>query len=236
MTFAVSTGQGRRRAYGHPDGSGGGGTRTPKGFRPPHFECGALPIRLRLRTKPGRSAWGRTPLHLLSKIGAPGFEPGTSATRTQRSTGLSHAPKVWVPPAGGDDKSIGGHPRRSTTVITSVLVRRPLARDDSAPATGWDSQPRPRAMRAKGEPRMRSLRNLNPGFEAAPAGVAPPRGGIRNRGPRKRADGEPRMQSTGGSTLGSKPTPSGAGLRPSADGVGFEPTWALAHTISNRAP
>ena len=25
-------------------------------------------------------------------IGAPGFEPGTSATRTQRSTGLSHAP------------------------------------------------------------------------------------------------------------------------------------------------
>ena len=26
-------------------------------------------------------------------IGAPGFEPGTSATRTQRSTGLSHAPE-----------------------------------------------------------------------------------------------------------------------------------------------
>jgi hypothetical protein len=25
--------------------SGGGGTRTPKGLRPPHFECGALPIR-----------------------------------------------------------------------------------------------------------------------------------------------------------------------------------------------
>jgi hypothetical protein len=27
-------------------------------------------------------------------IGAPGFEPGTSATRTQRSTGLSHAPEL----------------------------------------------------------------------------------------------------------------------------------------------
>jgi hypothetical protein len=26
-------------------------------------------------------------------VGAPGFEPGTSATRTQRSTGLSHAPE-----------------------------------------------------------------------------------------------------------------------------------------------
>lgn len=24
---------------------GGGGTRTPKGLRPPHFECGALPVR-----------------------------------------------------------------------------------------------------------------------------------------------------------------------------------------------
>ena len=29
-----------------------------------------------------------------SLIGAPGFEPGTSATRTQRSTGLSHAPEL----------------------------------------------------------------------------------------------------------------------------------------------
>ena len=27
-------------------------------------------------------------------IGVPGFEPGTSATRTQRSTGLSHAPEL----------------------------------------------------------------------------------------------------------------------------------------------
>ena len=26
------------------------------------------------------------------RVGAPGFEPGTSASRTQRSTGLSHAP------------------------------------------------------------------------------------------------------------------------------------------------
>jgi hypothetical protein len=30
--------------------NGGGGTRTPKGLRPPHFECGALPVRLRLHT------------------------------------------------------------------------------------------------------------------------------------------------------------------------------------------
>ena len=153
--------------------SGGGGTRTPKGLRPPHFECGALPVRA---TPPEVAlGWGlvgvihrslrleppvliRAPSHssvrilpvgqsrratnssrgaridfaslrglrslpsvapsgsnlrfssgrrtnLVSEsssrvrpdratfsVGAPGFEPGTSATRTQRSTGLSHAP------------------------------------------------------------------------------------------------------------------------------------------------
>ena len=29
---------------------------------------------------------------VVNQVGAPGFEPGTSASRTQRSTGLSHAP------------------------------------------------------------------------------------------------------------------------------------------------
>ena len=36
-----------------------------------------------------------------ARIGAPGFEPGTSASRTQRSTGLSHAPRVMRSPAPG---------------------------------------------------------------------------------------------------------------------------------------
>ena len=39
----------------------------------------------------------------LSSIGAPGFEPGTSATRTQRSTGLSHAPKLDAAPRRHED-------------------------------------------------------------------------------------------------------------------------------------
>src|SRR5688572_21633253 len=34
--------------------SGGRGTRTPKGLRPPHFECGALPV----RTSPPRTMLG----------------------------------------------------------------------------------------------------------------------------------------------------------------------------------
>ncbi len=33
------------------------------------------------------------------EVGAPGFEPGTSASRTQRSTGLSHAPTYLIPAA-----------------------------------------------------------------------------------------------------------------------------------------
>ena len=41
----------------------------------------AVPYQLGLRLQP-----------LLPLVGAPGFEPGTSASRTQRSTKLSHAP------------------------------------------------------------------------------------------------------------------------------------------------
>ncbi len=36
---------------------------------------------------------GRRRVGCFIKVGAPGFEPGTSASRTQRSTELSHAPK-----------------------------------------------------------------------------------------------------------------------------------------------
>ena len=37
---------------------GGGGTRTPKGLRPPHFECGALPVRATPPWTPRSSALG----------------------------------------------------------------------------------------------------------------------------------------------------------------------------------
>ena len=40
---------------------GGGGTRTPKGLRPPHFECGALPVRA---TPPGEDESARHSLFL----------------------------------------------------------------------------------------------------------------------------------------------------------------------------
>lgn len=56
-------------------------------------------------------------------IGAPGFEPGTSATRTQRSTGLSHAPFP------NDPARRAG--QRLPSFRTTVTKR-----------TGWDSNPR----------------------------------------------------------------------------------------------
>ena len=87
-------------------------------------------------------ACSRQHADLQPPIGAPGFEPGTSATRTQRSTGLSHAPY------------------HDTTTTNGV---------------GLNSS------------------------------------GSRRARPRR-----------------SRPT--------FTDGVGFEPTWAFAHTISNRAP
>ena len=49
----------------------------------------------------GRGSWA-------SSIGVPGFEPGTSATRTQRSTGLSHTPDY-----SGNDNGRGGMELRS---------------------------------------------------------------------------------------------------------------------------
>jgi hypothetical protein len=94
-------------------------------------------------------------------IGAPGFEPGTSATRTQRSTGLSHAPVT-------DGLATDGVGFSSLTLAALHSLR---------------------SFRA--EPTLRSSAKI-----------------------------------TWVRTLAPIPT----------DGVGFEPTRAFAHTISNRAP
>ncbi len=59
--------------------NGRGGIRTHAGRCPHDFQSCALS---HSATRPSKTG----------TIGAPGFEPGTSATRTQRSTGLSHAP------------------------------------------------------------------------------------------------------------------------------------------------
>ena len=83
------------------------------------------------------------------QVGAPGFEPGTSASRTQRSTGLSHAPGVhllkrteWDGPrfARSPRLRLGSNPLR-------VFLRNPRGFSPtnlpvSIKRTEWDSNPR----------------------------------------------------------------------------------------------
>src|SRR5690606_9942643 len=49
--------------------SGGGGTRTPKGLRPPHFECGALPVRTTPPKQRRRGLGSAAPLALSRQSG-----------------------------------------------------------------------------------------------------------------------------------------------------------------------
>ena len=95
----------RRRVLGEPEGprplarSAGGDGRNSRltGPRRPDFAttaCGGprnpggdLADQADLTVRPAKHDQA-------GRIGAPGFEPGTSASRTQRSTGLSHAPRV----------------------------------------------------------------------------------------------------------------------------------------------
>ena len=80
--------------------SGGGGIRTPKGLRPPHFECGALPVRTtppECETARARARVCRASRPHLA-VGETGFEPATPASRTQCSTGLSYSPNLSLPP------------------------------------------------------------------------------------------------------------------------------------------
>src|SRR5690606_8807356 len=74
------------------------GLEPPSGF--PRRISSAVPYQLglRLQVRTGasrpRAADGHAGrLNSSPRVGAPGFEPGTSASRTQRSTKLSHAPQ-----------------------------------------------------------------------------------------------------------------------------------------------
>ena len=99
-------------------------------WRPP---SAAAACSLREPTNPGVRA-----VVYSIKVGAPGFEPGTSASRTQRSTGLSHAPKFtyhrpktrsrgeregWLLQADGMGLSSGRLRRSSLVSAVSTLGR-----------------------------------------------------------------------------------------------------------------
>jgi hypothetical protein len=114
--------------------SGGGGTRTPKGLRPPHFECGALPVRLRL-LKP-------------TTVGTAGFEPATPRSRSECSTGLSHVPKYCArtyPSLHRRSRAdrVGFEPTRAVNPTRfPIVLLKPLGHRSQQERRGRDSNPR----------------------------------------------------------------------------------------------
>ena len=141
----------------------------------PGLSCGRMATSLLFaRRAPSRTVSSHPELPTEPIIGVPGFEPGTSATRTQRSTGLSHTPDYsGTCEADGVGLSCGRF-----AILATVRFAPTRAHDASRCAVC----------------------------------VGP--NGRRRRPPR--------------SSVLVQPT--------ATDGVGFEPTRALAHTISNRAP
>ncbi len=79
------------------------------------------------------------PQETFQTIGAPGFEPGTSATRTQRSTGLSHAP----------DLQPHHRPGRGSVPQKNVQPPKQCSRSERAPADHSMSGIRPEGDRGR---------------------------------------------------------------------------------------
>ncbi len=158
-------------------------------------------------------------------IGAPGFEPGTSASRTQRSTGLSHAPRKKRRPSLAPEKMTGrGAPRFARSFRSASGLNRPERIPRHLPGlperTGWDSNPRgsircPHALQAcalnHSATRPAALSLTHAKTEGAS-------GGDQNN-----------LASLGGLvrpqvSLGSNESHVSSICRISAEGVGFEPT------------
>ncbi len=145
--------------------NGARGIRTPKPLRALAFEASAIPFCQRSSKTDappppggdgGRSEWCCLSIHRSSRarepawnfkssIGAPGFEPGTSASRTQRSTGLSHALKKKRRPLPGADQAdgVGFEPTRQGCCPRALQARalnhsatRPNVTSPGAPRRG----------------------------------------------------------------------------------------------------
>jgi hypothetical protein len=114
--------------------------RSAQRFDPEHASACEVP-----GTVPGSqdAEEGRSSL-IDPRVGAPGFEPGTSASRTQRSTGLSHAPNCLSSPpdhpSGQPDSNRRPQPWQGCALPAELcprshrsdLNRRPLDYESSA--------------------------------------------------------------------------------------------------------
>ena len=106
---------------------------NPQAVAPPHFECGALPVRTSPPMTARRGSWIADPVPSL--IGETGFEPATPASRTQCSTGLSYSPNLESRRIRSRMRSING--KRNL----SIPDPRPLIHSHNE-RTGRDSNPR----------------------------------------------------------------------------------------------
>ncbi len=123
-------------------------------------------------------------------VGAPGFEPGTSASRTQRSTELSHAPKSRKNGRGGIRTHAGINPHDFQSCALSRSATRPSFRPNgglnpTSPSRSgttrreWDSNPRGLASNALAGRRLKPLGH--PSQTVAPLGLEPRLSGTRIR-------------------------------------------------------
>ena len=112
-------------------------------------------------------------------IGAPGFEPGTSASRTQRSTGLSHAPKNGTSTDEPKRRSRGLDPRITLMSISGRSGMDLVSLGRSRSAFGFarpEPTLRPPAESAVGShPITTLLFNQRTEWDSNPRGLSPTR-------------------------------------------------------------
>jgi hypothetical protein len=141
---------------------------------------------------------------LQKTIGAPGFEPGTSASRTQRSTGLSHAPS---------ENGAGPLASRHSEPV-------PKDHPELLQRTGWDGPRVARSSRHRpsGGVSARTNPTSPPGTSTADGvGFEPTRQGCCPHA----------LQACALNRSATRPNatnPTSPSRVPSAEGVGFEPT------------
>ena len=125
----------------------------------PGWSCGRFAILARLAEVPAgiisepssrsaRTSGSHPALHTVrcfaaQEIGVPGFEPGTSATRTQRSTGLSHTPDY----SGIQQDGVGWSCGRFAIAILARLAEVP---DGCSASPYGPLDPNPRSIPLRG--------------------------------------------------------------------------------------
>ena len=177
------------------------------------------------------------------KVGAPGFEPGTSASRTQRSTELSHAPKFAYHrpenvPAGtrgaGYFNGRGGIDLGSPPAILARLVGQLTGRSaDHSSAPRLELIPPHHLCTPNGRGGIRTHEGINPhDFQSC----ALSRSATRPNSDLVSAVQLPTAPRTTVRRLGSRIPHVQQDILQNTEGVGFEPTRTCVQRLSRASP